>query len=366
MKTIGIIDADLLAGNQKRFPNLAAMKLSAWHKSQGDGTSLLSCYTQITDFDHVYLCCVFTDSTASIPQKALTSPHVQAGGTGFFYDKAKPLPLWIEHTTPDYALYSAWVESQTNKKDFSDFYYSSASIGFLTRGCFRRCEFCVNRNRTKATQGSPLDEFYDRSRERVCLLDDNFLAYKGHQVLLANLIDVCKQDKTKFEFKQGIDIRLLRSQTAKLLASPTRFGEVIFAFDSVNDSKQVRRGLEVLRAELPNKGAKAYVLCGFESQDEQDIARTFRRLEILWSYNCLGYIMPHNDISKASPICRRLYTSIKHWCNGVGYGRIPQRTRSFRDFCEWAKGKTLRSMQAFEKMYPSIAKRFFGSCYNDF
>lgn len=109
----------------------------------------------------------------------MSIPHLSYGGTGFFYDKAPKLPEEIEHHMPDYHLYDNWVEQQLNKGlprvEFK--YYLDYSIGFLTRGCFRQCEFCVNRNYRKAELHSPLDEFYDPERKKICMLDDNFLSH---------------------------------------------------------------------------------------------------------------------------------------------------------------------------------------------
>lgn len=355
MTTVGIADVDLLAGHQYRFPNLAAMKLSAYHKLQGDTTTLLPDYRHLTDFDKIFLCCVFTEAAKTVPKVVFDMPHIQRGGTGFFFDKAPQLPSSIEHTTPDYALYHHWAKNQTGNVE----YYSNVSIGFLSRGCFRRCPFCINRHSKRAVEASPLHEFYDASNERVCLLDDNILAFRGHLSLIENLVDTCKKDRVKFEFKQGIDIRLLKPPVASLLCSSTHFGEIIFAFDSIRDAKSVRRGLKVLRKQAPSKGAKAYVLCGFDSQGWQDIATVFQRLQILWEYGCLGYVMRHEDHKKASPLYRGLYTSIAAWANQPQF----QRAVSFRQFCKTAGGKAMRRMQTFERAHPNLAKAYFNLTY---
>ena len=349
MALVGIIDVDFLAGRQKRFPNLAAMKLAAWHKQRRDTVRLLQSFSEVQDFPLLYLCCVFTDSAKAVPKRLLERPGVIKGGTGFFFDRAEPLRDEIEHSYPDYSLYQGENE----------YYYTSASIGFLTRGCFRRCKFCVNRNRTEAVLASPLAEFYNPTRPRVCLLDDNALAYNGIEDTLNGVVQTCERDGTQFEFKQGIDIRLFRPELAKCFGSSAHFGEVIFAFDLVSQAKSVRRGLSIFREHSPHKGAKAYVLCGFESQGPEDVASTFRRIEILWSYKCLAYVMRHQNCAKASPECRRLYTHLAAWANQPQF----QRSQSFRQFCNLARGKTLRSLREFEAAWPEIASRFFDITY---
>ena len=49
---------------------------------------------------------------------------------------------------PDYHLYDDFVNDQlSNGGKRIDFkYYLDYSIGFMTRGCFRQCPFCVNKN----------------------------------------------------------------------------------------------------------------------------------------------------------------------------------------------------------------------------
>ena len=165
---IGIIDADLLYRKRHRFPNLACMKLSAYWKEQGFETELLLDYSQAGEYDRLYVSKVFTDTF--VPEHILAKETTVYGGTGFFYDKAPVLPKEMEHHTPDYHLYDQMVkehsEGEKKKKEFQ--FYTNYSIGFLTRGCFRKCSFCVNKNSTGAVAASPLEEFYDPSRKKLC------------------------------------------------------------------------------------------------------------------------------------------------------------------------------------------------------
>jgi len=353
MKKIGIIDAELLVNRQHRFPNLAAMKLSAYHKQRGNVVSLLPDYRYVADFDWVYVCCVFTDTAKCIPPKILKLSNVRFGGTGFYFDQAPPLSKTVEHSTPDYDLYKSCLQIVASK------YYTDYSLGFLTRGCFRRCKFCVNRGSRRAVRASPLKEFYNPQKKKVCLLDNNFLAYSDCQSLLTNLLRRCEHDGASFEFKQGLDIRLLSSRTAKLLQAAPYHGELIFAFDSIKDAVSIRRGLGVLRKYLPTKGSKCYILCGFEDNSWRDIASVFRRLQILWGSHCLGYVMRHENHRLASPVCRNIYSNLTRWANQPKF----QRSISFREFCEKCGGKALRGAVAFEKAYPAVAAEYFDMKY---
>ena len=223
---IGIIDADLIGRAEHRFPNLASMKLSGWHKEWGDSVTLLTEYKDLDSYDKVYVSKVFTDT--EVPDWVTRLPNVQCGGTGFLYDLAPPLPSNVEHHMPDYHLYDEWVNRRLEMGDkiYKYKYYLDYSIGFLTRGCFRHCEFCVNKNYNKVSEHSPLSEFLDKSRRKICLLDDNFLGCPNWKKLLRQVQATGKP----FQFKQGLDERLLTEEKCKILFDSKYDGDYIFAF----------------------------------------------------------------------------------------------------------------------------------------
>lgn len=259
---IAVIDADLIGRKRHRFPNLACMKLSGYHKSQGDSVTLKTNYDSLHTFDKVYLAKVFTDT--QIPDGGLFGnplelPNVTYGGTGFYYDNAPPLPTEIEHAMPDYHLYDGWLaERDKGGTEFKA--YKDYSIGFLTRGCFRHCPFCVNRRSNKVVKHSPLAEFLDPARKKICLLDDNFFGYEGWRESLQKLIDTGKP----FHFKQGLDVRLLDEEKAELLFSAKYDGDYIFAFDWWKDAPQIEPKLQLIRRHCKRKPlAKFYTMCAY-------------------------------------------------------------------------------------------------------
>lgn len=163
---ISIIDADLVGRKRHRFPNLVCMKLSGYYKERGDEVVLQQSYDGLAEFDRVYLAKVFTDT--AVPPEVLRLPNVVYGGTGFFYDRAVPLPSAIEHHRPDYHLYDGWVQAQlaAGKRRQEFRYYLDYSIGYLTRGCFRHCAFCVNQHYDRVMVHSPLSEFLAPDRRK--------------------------------------------------------------------------------------------------------------------------------------------------------------------------------------------------------
>ena len=99
---IAVIDADLIGRKKHRFPNLACMKISSYHKAKGDEVILKLNYDEIHTFDKVYISKVFSDTP--VPDEVTHMKNVYFGGTGFYYDKAPKLPDEIEHSMPDYHL----------------------------------------------------------------------------------------------------------------------------------------------------------------------------------------------------------------------------------------------------------------------
>lgn len=305
MKNIAIIDADLISRKNHRFPNLAAMKLSAYWQPYA---KLKLDYNDLDQFDHVYISKVFTDTP--IDKGILELPNVTYGGTGFYFDKAPALPYEIEHIMPDYHLYDEWSAGKKNVEEYTDY-----SIGFLTRGCFRGCEFCVNQNYRSVQEHSPLKEFYDPTRKKICLLDDNFLGCKNWRPLLEELIATNK----RFKFKQGLDERILTEKKCQLLFSAKYDGKITFAFDNIADKEIIIKKLEMIRR-YTNERITFYVLCGFDrnnSYDDsfwrQDVLDMFERIKILASYKCIPYIMRFNRYEE-SPF-RGLYVTVAGWCN---------------------------------------------------
>ena len=309
---ISVIDADLIGRKKHRFPNLCCMKISGYFKAHGHNVTLKTNYDGLERFDKVYVAKVFTDTpiqTGGMFGNPLDAPNVIKGGTGFFYDKAEPLPPEIEHHMPDYHLYD-------NVSDYKN--YTDYSIGYLTRGCFRHCPFCVNRRSNKVVAHSPLNEFFDPTRKKICLLDDNFFGYDEWKDLLQELKDTGKP----FVFKQGLDIRLLDEEKAAMLFTARYDGDFIFAFDDVRDADLIEEKIQLISryVNLKHNRVKFYVLCAFDrsgrydnafwSQDARDL---LFRIDLLKRYDCLPYVMKFEKY-KQSPFSE-LYTSLANWCN---------------------------------------------------
>lgn len=331
------------------------MKISAYYKKQDAEVTLKTDYNSLELFDKIFVSKVFTDTP--IDANLLHLENVQYGGTGFFYDTALKLPYEIEHIFPDYHLYDDWVADQIKKgtKPINLKYYTDYSIGFLTRGCFRKCQFCVNRNYEQVFLHSPLDEFYDATRPKICLLDDNFLGSPFWKEILLDLQSVGKP----FQFNQGLDERLLTEEKCKILFNSKYDGDYTFAFDNINDAKIIENKLKLIR-QYTSRHIKFYVFCGFDYNDiwdisfwKQDILDLMSRIEILMKYRALPYIMRYMRY-KESPY-EKLYTELARWCNQPAFIK----KKSFHEFAKIREGSiNWQTMLKAESDIPELTKYF--------
>jgi hypothetical protein len=362
---IGIIDAEIIGKKKHRFPNLACMKISAYHKQKGSNVKLLLDYDDIPEYDKVYISKVFTDTP--VPDGVLGLPNVQYGGTGFFYDKAEPLPYEIEHIMPDYHLYDEYVKYAVEVKKMSvndAKYYTDYSIGYTTRGCIRGCSFCVNQNSKGCALHSAVSEFLDKDRPYIFVLDDNVLACKDWKSVFKELNATGK----RFRFHQGMDERLLTDEKCEVIFNSKWIGDYIFAFDNYKDKDIIIQKLKLLKKHT-NKICKFYCFCGYNHDSEtydnefwvKDLEELFKRIEILMEYKQLPYIMRHENYNN-SPY-RGMYITIARWCNQPSFYK-KQSLREYVCFTDGTDKASYRYITEFEKLYPKF-KKFFDMKFED-
>lgn len=182
---IGLHDSD-----KTGFPNLALMKLSAHHKAAGD---TVEWWLPIVQYDRVYSSKVFTFT----PEETALPDCTVKGGTGYgILDK---LPPDVEEMFPDYSIYP-------------DVDYA---IGYLTRGCIRKCPWCiVPRKEGYIHAASTWREIKRPDSKKILFLDNNVLAC-SHGI--AQIEDMIGQD-VRIDFNQGLDARLIDSDIAAILS----------------------------------------------------------------------------------------------------------------------------------------------------
>ena len=92
---IGLIDVDSF-NRAPKYPDLALMKISAWHKARGDDVEW---WWGFSHYDRVYMSKVFDETYVPDIPEPVNADEIVKGGTG--YGLENKLPDEIEHTYPD-------------------------------------------------------------------------------------------------------------------------------------------------------------------------------------------------------------------------------------------------------------------------
>lgn len=255
-----------------KWPNLALAKLAAWHRGRGDEVGR---FNPLFPAGRTYASKVFTDT----PDDPYLPDDAVRGGSA--YDFTTVLDDEVERTRPDWSAWPWW------KHD----------VGFTTRGCVRRCPFCIVPR--KEGRLRVVAEFGDvwTGRRTMYLHDNNITAAPIEH--FRKVTDDASRAKVYVSFDQGFDARLLTDEHAAIIGSSGCFrrgikgfeARVHLAFDHVGDEEAVRRSIRLLE----KHGTAAdrltyYVLIGYDSTPEED---TYR-VELLRSLGAHSYAMPFN------------------------------------------------------------------------
>lgn len=293
---VGLIDVD-----GHNFPNLALMKISAYHKAQGDEVEWWWGWGQ---YDRVYMSKVFDETyTKDIPEP-LNANEIIKGGTG--YDLQNKLPEEIEHCFPDYILYPQYTEGK--------------AYGFLTRGCPNNCPFCIvcAKEGRKSCKVADLDQWWN-GQKQIVLCDPNLLACKDHLSLLEQL----SESKAMVDMNQGVDARMLTEKNIEAL-NKVKMKNIHFAWDLMERSEAVLNGLNLWRemGKRTYHGAfgTVYVLTNFNTTMEENLYRVYTLRDMGFD----PYIMIYDK-----PTAPREVRMLQRWCNNK---IIFKSTKKFEDY----------------------------------
>jgi hypothetical protein len=288
--TIGLFDLD-----RTGFPNVALMKLSAWHKSQGDTVLPLNSGLPA---DQRYGSAVFTWNRHKVEQ--LTAQGAIVGGSGV--DLTNKLPAHVEAMRPDYSLYGI---------DYG--------VGYLMRGCIWDCKFCVvPQKEGKPVEVATIDHLLNadsqRARPFIVLLDNEFFwktkwAIAHLEEFTLRGIDWCPS--------QGLDVRVLTVPLVEALAASPFWNlrrsrrQITFAFDSLSIEARYRRGVEMLLSKIAAWHLQSFVLVGYDSTIEQDL----RRIAIIRSYGIDPFVMVYRDYHTGKMARDPQLRNLARWVN---------------------------------------------------
>ena len=291
---IGLIDVD-----SHNFPNLALMKISAWHKKRGDTVEWAF---PLAKYDIVYQSKVFDDTYSPDIEWIPQAEKIVKGGTGYGLDNK--LPDEIEHIYPDYSLYPNLTDN--------------TAYGYLTRGCPRHCDFCIvgDKEGLRSIRVADLSEFWNGQRY-IKLLDPNMLACREHMDLLRQLID----SGAYVDFTQGLDIRLTNEENITAI-NHLKLKEIHFAWDNPRDKLESKFEFYTRYAKHKphRKYGTVYILTNHGTTMQENLYRVY----ILRDLGFDPYIMIYDK-----PNAPREIRDLQRWCNNR---RIFRSCPKFEDY----------------------------------
>lgn len=252
----------LLVDIDSKIPNLALMKLSFFYKSKGCQVDLIRLsYNGYTSkrgitviknkkYDKTLVSVIFKVNKNNFGFEKIEG--VEIGGTGV---NTIALPSDIDNTEEDYSIYP------NNKSSF----------GFITRGCPRKCGFCV----VPEKEGL-LYKYRNISdivkHKRVFFMDNNILAYSKHKEVFQELIN----KNIRCQFNQGLDLRLVDNENARMLSELNYMGEYTFAFDSVALEKKLNTKIKIVKEYIKKDWKiRMFILGGYDSTIDEDLYRIY-------------------------------------------------------------------------------------------
>jgi len=296
MALIGLIDVD-----SHNYPNLALMKISAYHKSLGDQVEWWWGWGQ---YDKVYMSKVFDDTyTPDIPEP-LNAREIIKGGTGYGLDNR--LPDEIEHMMPDYSLYPDLTKD--------------TAYGFLTRGCPNACPFCIvsEKEGRCSRKVADLSEWWS-GQKKIVLMDPNILACRDHMDLLRQLAD----SGAWVDINQGLDARMLTPENIEAIKR-LKFRDIHFAWDLPDNTSAILKGLNLWKmyGKKDSHGSfgTVYVLANFNTTMEQNLDRIYTLRDMGFTPYVMVYDKPHAP---------KEIRALQRWCNNI---RIFRKCARFEDY----------------------------------
>lgn len=287
---IGLIDVD-----GHNFPNLALMRISAYHKAKGDLVEWW--WSDFIHYDIVYMSKVFSDSYSKDAPEPINADRIIKGGTGyaiktengievFDKEKDKNLPPEIERMFPDYSLYPQF--------DFA--------VSMTSRGCPRGCTFChvAAKEGRCATKVADVSDFWNGQKE-IRVLDPNITACREKRDLMCQY----RETGAIIDFTQGLDIRLLDDADIEDI-NHTRIRTLHFAWDNPKDDLENKFKYFAKNFRRKSNIGMVYCLTNFKSTMEENLYRIYTLRDLGYD----PYVMVYDK-----PNAPREIRRLQRWCN---------------------------------------------------
>lgn len=300
----------LLIDIDSTIPNLALMKISAYHKSCGYDVS----FTNTNDPDVVYASVIFKKNKHDTDGLRFYYPNstIIIGGSGYSLDSK--LPDNVDLIKPDYDLYPSM--------DYS--------IGYTTRGCNRNCTFCIVQTKEGRfhIRQHP-QEFFDERFDKIVFLDNNILLNKKW---FFEVMNFCNDHSLTIDFNQGLDIRLVDNDIAKVLSESKFYPWYRFAFDSSDLAEVVANKCKVLQEHGINirSDVQFYVYCNSDAEYD-DVVWRCRYLKNLNTNAFVQYNIDSKPTKRVNQLRRWANRKWAFWSCDIGeYTRKHDTTKKHR------------------------------------
>lgn len=288
---IGLIDVD-----GHNFPNLALMRISAYHKSIGDKVEWWA--SDFKYYDIVYKSKIFSDAYSQEEQDPINCSEIRKGGTGYcitlgsdgreHFDKSKnkPLPPEIEKMFPDYSIYPQF--------DFA--------VSMTSRGCPRGCSFChvADKEGRCAVKVADVSDFWN-GQKAIRILDPNITACREKRDLMRQY----RETGVVLDFTQGLDIRLLNDDDIEDI-NHMKLRTLHFAWDNPKDNLESKFRNFANNFRRKSNIGMVYCLTNYNSTMEENLYRIYTLRDLGYD----PYVMVYNKPNAPHEIRR-----LQRWCN---------------------------------------------------
>ncbi|MFX0132396.1 MAG: hypothetical protein ACFFDN_01995 [Candidatus Hodarchaeota archaeon] len=235
-----------------KIANLPLMKIASYYKSN------VEWYLPLlhNHYEKIYYSKIF-----NFTHKVDREDEMIVGGTG--YNLKKTLPEDIDKCQPDYSIYPK----------------CNYSLQFFSRGCIRKCKFCVVPEKEGFIKPvEPMD--LNPRGKYIEVLDNNFFASPGWWHAIGYL--AMMNQPVNFH---GVDIRILTESQENELYKLNHYKSIKIAWDNPNEKLEKR--LSKIKKKYKYL---CYVLIGYNSTPEQDLYR----VEKLRELKIDPFVMPFN------------------------------------------------------------------------